>query len=334
MTAKDFLNWGQGNRWWRIAIIRGAMNTALACASLLGWVSLTPLVITVLTIPVIAALALAVTPPNRFTSGFGWVTSSMDVVVLAVVMRAGGGVRSHLEALTYLWLIGTTVLQLRRGEMAPLPLMTLAAWLALLAGSLGTGGSTRELTGYLVIHTLGLLLAASLAASISHERRRSQADPLLPVVLTRAAGLERLEDWVRQDRLFHVAFVDLTDFKGINDRFGHLVGDEILRAVAERLLAAVRHDDITARFGGDEFIVASLQREGLERLSGVLQRPVRTSGGVLALLADVGLDSRATGEPLDAVLARADGAMYYGKRNAKAQRANLSASGEMNAALE
>ncbi|HEX2864341.1 MAG TPA: GGDEF domain-containing protein [Deinococcales bacterium] len=290
--------------------------------------SLTWPVIVVMTVPVVAAAALAFMRPGALRERLGWVASAMDVVVLAVFMRAAGGLNSHLEALAYLWLAGTTVLQLRHGEVTPLPLMTFAAWAAVMAGGLWTGADPHELTGYVVVHTLGMGLAGLLAATISRERQRTQTDPMLPAVLTRAAGLERLEGWVRQDRAFHIAFVDLTDFKGINDRHGHLVGDEVLRAVAERLRAAVRADDITARFGGDEFIVASLKREALERLPSVLERPVRTARGIVPLLADIGLDARRPGEPLDAVLERADQAMYHGKRNAKAERQALAASGE------
>lgn len=59
----------------------------------------------------------------------------------------------------------------------------------------------------------------------------------------------------RRRRRFALLFIDLDDFKLVNDRFGHLAGDRILKDVAARLKAAVRDDETASRFGGDEFVV-------------------------------------------------------------------------------
>lgn len=59
----------------------------------------------------------------------------------------------------------------------------------------------------------------------------------------------------RAGHMVGVLFLDLDGFKGVNDRLGHRVGDRLLRAVAERLDAAVRKTDMVARIGGDEFVI-------------------------------------------------------------------------------
>ncbi len=59
----------------------------------------------------------------------------------------------------------------------------------------------------------------------------------------------------RRNRVFSLIMVDIDHFKKVNDTYGHLIGDEILRYVAQRIDARVRHEDVAARFGGEEFIV-------------------------------------------------------------------------------
>lgn len=119
-----------------------------------------------------------------------------------------------------------------------------------------------------------------------------------------------------------VLYLDVDDFKSINDRQGHDVGDAVLRIVAARLSRALRADDVVGRLGGDEFacLVAAVQdREALGRLAGKLFDAVRapmTIGTVeLTVSPSIGIAvSPEDGMTAELLLRRADMAMYRAKR--------------------
>ena len=123
-----------------------------------------------------------------------------------------------------------------------------------------------------------------------------------------------------------VMFIDLDDFKTINDSLGHPVGDSVLREVGERLLAALRPTDTAARFGGDEFAVLLEDIEGTqhaadiaERLKEAIERPVTVEEKQLFVRASIGICLTRMGEatsPED-LLRNADVAMYMAKRDIK-----------------
>jgi len=116
-----------------------------------------------------------------------------------------------------------------------------------------------------------------------------------------------------------VALVDLDDFKTINDHLGHTVGDALLRAVAQRLLAGVRPQDIVARLGGDEFAVLlhdvdPNRREQLcQRIVDALAVPVNADGHDLLVRASLGLAPGTPGANAGELMRRADVAMYAAK---------------------
>lgn len=136
-----------------------------------------------------------------------------------------------------------------------------------------------------------------------------------------------------------VCFIDMNNFKQINDRFGHTVGDTALSKVAKRLMESVRPEDIVARFGGDEFIIIFRGKNTgtdytstVERIKAVLNVPAKLSAHVLAdISASVGLAVYPTnGNCVEELISYADKAMYEEKaRMKKAERANARAEGKL-----
>jgi diguanylate cyclase (GGDEF)-like protein/PAS domain S-box-containing protein len=122
-----------------------------------------------------------------------------------------------------------------------------------------------------------------------------------------------------------ILFLDLDDFKSINDGLGHELGDEVLKAVAGRLSRQARAGDTAARLGGDEFAMLLENTHGLDdamlvarRLLGVLLAPVQVHGQELAISASVGIAMADESVDSSEVLLRnADVAMYHAKRTGK-----------------
>jgi diguanylate cyclase (GGDEF)-like protein len=143
----------------------------------------------------------------------------------------------------------------------------------------------------------------------------------------RPAFFERLEHAIAVARRHHRSlaflFVDLDHFKDVNDAFGHLAGDEVLKALARRLLKAVRDTDTVARLGGDEFVVLAedvtnqvdVNEFGL-RLLQVLSEPVVLHGNECRLGASIGVAMfPEDGEDTTTLLKTADAAMYRAKES-------------------
>jgi len=145
----------------------------------------------------------------------------------------------------------------------------------------------------------------------------------------RALLMDRLEQAVvtaqRYRRSGAVLFLDLDEFKLINDSFGHKAGDELLKRMAERLTASVYETDTVARYGGDEFVVVAHDLDAPEharlvgeKLLAALSQPVEVEGRELRLTASIG----ASVFPRDAsdtslLLRNADTAMYQAKESGR-----------------
>ncbi len=241
-----------------------------------------------------------------------WSLYLCECVALALFIRATGGATSPLQVLTYPWMFGSALVLLLDG-LRP----AVVTWLALLtaftlaAGGWGTGGFGF----FAVVNAVSLASMVAALLTFNLERRAARTDSLLPMILNRSAGLERLEDWVRDEKAFTLSFIDLGGFKAVNDTHGHRVGDEVLRTVAERLRGSVRASDIVLRYGGDEFIVATETDFSRDRLEALFAAPVAATVGQVQIWADVGCVRFEPGSDLESLLRRADTLMYSRKRS-------------------
>ncbi len=130
----------------------------------------------------------------------------------------------------------------------------------------------------------------------------------------------------RQSQTVTVLFLDLDNFKTVNDSLGHAAGDRLLVDAARRLAACVRDSDLIARLGGDEFAVlvedADQARDVLliaERIAAALGKPFMLGGKEVMVSASVGIARTSPGDSADELVRNADVAMYVAKTRGKGQ---------------
>jgi diguanylate cyclase (GGDEF)-like protein len=180
----------------------------------------------------------------------------------------------------------------------------------------------------------GVFLLAYVGASVGREQRRARDAAIRLSTIDSLTGLfnrsyffTALEREIargdRSGRAFCLVMLDLDDLKSVNDRFGHIAGDQVLRSVAETVRGGVRKIDVAARYGGDEFV--ALLPETDPTGGWVLAEKVRLTVAEQGLpgvepgpTVSVGVVSYpADGRSADALLVSADRAMYASKRGGK-----------------
>jgi diguanylate cyclase (GGDEF)-like protein/PAS domain S-box-containing protein len=133
--------------------------------------------------------------------------------------------------------------------------------------------------------------------------------------------IERELKQAAQGKPFALLYIDIDEFKGINDSLGHHVGDELLKAVADRIRACLKDDDLVARLGGDEFAViktgmasAAEVEAFVAPLYEAIRRPCQCLGHQLLTNASIGIAlAPQDGTELDQLIKNADLAMYAAK---------------------
>ena len=162
------------------------------------------------------------------------------------------------------------------------------------------------------------------ARTAAHENMRRLA---FHDVLTGLGNRVMLENRVRRalettsdQGIVGLVYLDLDDFKPVNDTYGHAIGDRVLQIIGERLHACVRDSDTIARMGGDEFIAlfpgladeAALGGKAMA-LAECISQPIGLDGISVQISASVGLSTYEPGEHAEDFITRADHAMYRAK---------------------
>jgi diguanylate cyclase (GGDEF)-like protein len=158
-------------------------------------------------------------------------------------------------------------------------------------------------------------LDAATDALTGHWNRRALDEVLKQQVERRASS----------GRPFSILMLDIDFFKNINDEFGHMVGDDVLRAFAQRLREFLRSDDVCARFGGEEFVVvlpdtplATAMEIGERIRKGIAQAPLLTKPMVQATVS-IGVAKMEQEQSINELFAAADAALYLAKNEGRDQ---------------
>ena len=189
------------------------------------------------------------------------------------------------------------------------------------------GSQLREANGQLVLAALQAVAAAETAASDLDQLARSSQRDALTDTPNRALMLDRMERAIatarRRKTCIAVVFLDLDQFKQINDTLGHTIGDGVLQLVARRLESVVRESDNVSRHGGDEFLVlltgishSSDAALVADKVIAALSAPSRVGDHILHLSASIGVAVYPEdGQDAATLIDRADAAMYRSKKN-------------------
>ncbi|MNT20005.1 Response regulator PleD [compost metagenome] len=158
---------------------------------------------------------------------------------------------------------------------------------------------------------------------LEEQRQKALIDPLTGLP-NRAAWSERVDqevlEWQESGGHLLMAILDLDHFKRINDSYGHLAGDKVLKIVANVLRKHLRSRDFIARFGGEEFVLLIPQTampigyQLAERLRAAIEAcPFHFKGERVTITLSIGISAFRSGERSEVVLKRADEALYRAK---------------------
>jgi len=194
---------------------------------------------------------------------------------------------------------------------------------ALLTDSRDTGASLSSLMQRLHSATAEL---AQLRRQLDEAREQAKLDALTGVANRRGfdeAMQALLHEHKSGDSCPSVMMIDLDHFKQVNDQYGHVFGDTVLKSVAQAIRSCVKGRDLVARYGGEEFAVMlpatalpgaiALAEQIRSTIAGARIRRGNTSERIGAITVSVGVSSWKPGESIDALIERADRALYRSK---------------------
>jgi diguanylate cyclase (GGDEF)-like protein len=319
---------------YRLRTVRiGNWTTVVILAALVGlvliprWSELWPVGVPALLGGLVRVAVVFALPWERlFARGSGtrllcaWTAS--DIVLITLGIALTGGADSELYLLYGLSAVyAATTFGVRTQA-------------ALLAWTIGCYTTTLAVLGWhvpsadLALRLVVLLVLGFVAAFVSYELHRQMGlhrhaahHDSLTGLPNRVVFYDRLRVALDQPGCVAVLVIDLDGFKQVNDTYGHLVGDEVLRALGARLRSAVRSTDTVARLGGDEFAVLLAgipDREAAVRIAGALletlRDPVQVGEVRLRLSASLGVAVHPEHGPgVEALVGQADLAMYEAK---------------------
>ena len=221
-----------------------------------------------------------------------------------------------LAAMVVFFLIGYAVFGWLRLHDETQPADVVAALILFLGGCFVMG-----------VSMLSCLTAKKLVRLVELERDVMH-DPLTGLYNRRYLDARLAEEFHRAERHnleFSVLLLDIDHFKKVNDVFGHLVGDDVIRRVAALVSQATRQSDTVTRFGGEELLVLALQTDPAnayllaERIRSVIESDIiRTfDGQTVRVTVSIGVSSFELNDTSDALIERADRALYDAKNGGR-----------------
>lgn len=291
--------------------------------------------------PLVLAAAVIGTAMLAATFAFGdQLSTRIAIVSLMVALWAGVGSATLLQTEAGAPLLSRMVATMLLSSFA---LLHVARSIGVLSGVLSPDAAIHGRPQAIMLLTAICLAVAWGMGSLFMVLDRLASHDALTGLVNRRMTLQRarllLEDALFKRRPLSVLMMDLDHFKSVNDRFGHLVGDAVLRTFARGAREALRAGDFIGRYGGEEFCVvlpgapAEVARSIAERLRTVAERELPLvpgqEGPVTVTIGTASYDPDAHGfVDVEDLIQKADHALYEGKRLGRNRVITFSPSGE------
>lgn len=190
--------------------------------------------------------------PSHLVARWPWGSTVLDLVFISAWIVASGGTESNFVSLAF---VGLTAAVLRNPPRTSVPVAALYALVVIICA-----GRSHW---YDAVYTLAVGTGLTVWTAIAYRDRRASLRDDLTGAFTRDYADFRLDDLYKQGAFpIALAVIDLDGFKAVNDTFGHPAGDSILIQAVRAIESAIRHGDLLARSGGDEFTLVLPRTDG------------------------------------------------------------------------